>query len=231
MRERRGMLVPVGFIVTLAVSLLCATPQGAGVPEEQVNRGSLSWYAAQAKARGKTKIVIPAPLGIPAAVNSLDEAFSSAYTAVLARPVALKTYADKWEISTWYKFEIVEILVAKPSREGAPERIPQDFLPLSAGEFVLKTGNGTAHVDGIEITSKGDLPDFSFADTYLLFVEPDSSGNLVFLPLGDDGVFLVKANGTLESASTKDTSLKRDVSLLFNTMDRFRSEIKLHRLK
>jgi hypothetical protein len=180
--------------------------------------GTLEWHAQQAKARGRVRVTLPAPIEDYRTVISLDEALSqNQYTVVVAKPIKERSFTrDSRYIETWYKFKIIESLVNSTQSNcyicTLPVDIPQEFLPLKDDEFLALKHGGTLLVDGIEIhTGEADFPQFSKSEKYLMFLELDPVRKVAAIPMGPFGVFNVQADDTLKHINDRQHPFKRDV--------------------
>jgi hypothetical protein len=211
-------------LLSLGVDYAYTQDRTTGEPPQ---RGSLRWYAAQAKADGRRHVEIPGPQGLYAQVESLKEALS-VYSVVVAKPVASRIYAQPDRIVTWYKFQIVEQLYLQPEPDEIVRAFPTEFQPLGAGQFLMQVAGGKALVDGVEIEVKSPLSNLSVDNKYVLFLLFDRSGKVATLQLGPAGVLVIKADQTIETVTEQPTKIRKQIDeLQLHRLDRFRREVQL----
>lgn len=212
----------------LAVSL--ADAQSLDPPQAA---GRLRQAVLEAKAKSLTQIRIPPPAILPTGVDDID-AVAADYSVFVARPVqAVVSTVDSQSIATWYKLKIEETVLrqANVSADPLPERkIPAEFLPLAANEFVMKEAGGAVAIDGITVDEPrpidlGIMPE----KRYLLFLDLEAGGTFAALAALRDGVFLVTPDGALHPLARPDRPLVRDVETRFsNRLDFLRPYLRLH---
>jgi hypothetical protein len=184
---------------------------------------SIQAQAAQARAKGKSEVVISAPTieytGSSASTD-LDKALAY-YTALVARPIKMQSYiAENGEdIVTWYKFKVVEML-SENKKLACPAcpvpTPPQDFSQVTGDEFALVQIGGTVKVDGVKVTMTDDsFPQFESGSKYLLFISRYPTG-VATLGIGPKGVFSVDDNGDVKGVNKVPHALKNDIEGRFN---------------
>lgn len=215
-------VVTVGAVITISVKMQ---------QRPELQRGTLKWYAQQARDKGEQQAVIPAPLVNYAGSDSMEEALSY-YSIVIAEPIEERTYIhNSDEILTWYKFKIVETLSQKTAPPCSPCLSyidpPNELLPLNADEFLVAKYGGTVMVDDMKVTMKDlNYPPFSISKRYLLLVSIKSSGDAA-IGGGPMGVFTVGDNGALESINKKPDPIKLGIQNRFgNSVSKLREHFK-----
>ncbi|MEW6211946.1 MAG: hypothetical protein AB1631_26560 [Acidobacteriota bacterium] len=130
------------------------------------DRGSINWYIRKAKLLGEKRVALPAFTGIPADIQSLDEAMTR-FRVVLAEPTEKYTHmAGEWTLLTWYKFKVLEDLSSNSFEQcagcGSSADVPDDLLPLNPDEIIVPISGGVLTVDGILLTQPSGVGvDFS----------------------------------------------------------------------
>ena len=176
--------------------------------ERSPERGTLSWHAQMAKAKGKQSVNLRASLVDYAVPRSFDDALAN-YSLVVAEPIESRSFASTFDIRTWYKFRLVEVLSTPPAScvdcEIPTLSPPQDLLPLGPNEFLSAQAGGDATVDGIKITSSDPtFPKLKTGKPYLLLVAFDSQKVIGALRSGPGGAFEISG----ESLAPVTTELK-----------------------
>lgn len=216
-------------IVVIAVSALAilgAVGTFSKVPQRSsevqgVEPGTLKWHVKKAKEKGQARVVASTPVYNYAAVRSLEEALSYFRVAIVS-PVEKKSYVQsERNVTTWYKFRVVEDLSASKAQGcstcGSLPDPPAEMLPLKDDEILIPKAGGTVMLDGVEvIKEEGDFPQFSMSKEYLLFFEPDLSRGIARLSLGPAGVFPINPDGSLEGINRKGSLIKSDLEVRFN---------------
>jgi hypothetical protein len=201
--------------------------------EQWRERGTIKWYAQQAKAKGEKEALIYPPTSCPAEFrnpkNAVAEAASNG-SVVVAQPLEKKSsiWGDR-QIVTWYKFRIIENLNNKSFPEGVLYKdVPEELLPLQSDEFLMVRTGGSVEVDSIKVIGVSDgIPDFSSSNQYLLFLMPASynypapTGKTGILPYGSRSIFTVNAEGVIEPAFRDAHPLKKEIE------SRYRNSLEL----
>ncbi|HLH03395.1 MAG TPA: hypothetical protein VKX25_11530 [Bryobacteraceae bacterium] len=188
------------------------------------DRGSIEWYAHEARREGKTHITIPAPIGMYARLSSLDEALST-QEAFIGTPIASFTQVfERNRIVTWYKLRVLESLVRHPNPEVAAIALPQSLEPVLQSEMVIFTVQGTVSIDGVRVTMfDRDCRLLDPGRKYVFFVSPDSSGRFAWLRAGPNAVFAINPQGKLEPLVNTRDAMQLDLAALTgNSLDRLR---------
>ena len=169
----------------------------------------LEWFASRAKAKGQTKVSLPAPhteyLGSSAS-TTLDKALS-VYTAVIAIPTFEKSYVvNSEDIETWVRFNIVDV-VSKADSPACPgcdvPQPPEEFSKVNDNEFVMARTGGAVTIDGVNVEMKDpQFPDFQVGKKYLLFISRYPSG-AALIGIGPGGILSVGDEGKLKGFSER----------------------------
>lgn len=125
-------------------------------------------------------------------------------TVMLAEVIGKKTFADTYDLRTWYKFKIVDTLSEKPFPQypiysSFPDT-PEEMRPLKEDEFVMIETNGQMEIDGVRVTQRSNSVRYSVGGTYLIFLHLDPAKR-VAVRAGTEptGVFLVGKDGTFKA--------------------------------
>lgn len=199
MNITRNTLSPQA-VVSVVLSVFCflglARPISAQVGDPNLP-GTIAWYAAKAKAEGKTAI----DTGIAISPDFVDLSLETAlqhYSVVLAQPLIARSYVEAGRsIVTWHKFRVLDIISHRDPKTfnfalgDIPEDIfPNELLPVRANEILILRGAGAVEVDGIVVSSsEKNGPEFSSPEPVLLFLTLDRDRQVAKLPLGGKGVF------------------------------------------
>jgi hypothetical protein len=214
MRNYKKLTVIVTLVLlsviagSLGATSLMSQQQSSRAQKSMEPRGSLRWYADQAKGRGQQEIIKPTPIPLLAAVNDLDDALSN-FTVVVAQPLAKVTsMKDANNLTTMYKFKILERLSSPPPGSECLKCLawiepPGELIPIEGDEFIAPTDGGIIVIDGVKVINKSrDFPEFSIGQKYLLFLTFDSGRSVGMFQLGPKGVFRIKGDDTLESINS-----------------------------
>ena len=101
-----------------------------------------------------------------------------------------------YEVSTWYKFPILDHLTARASEPTAPrlEKLfdfsrPDNLLPIGENEIVIGKEGGSTVIGGVTVTvSETGVPDPLLNHTYLMFVS-ESADRLGIFEMGPSGMY------------------------------------------
>jgi hypothetical protein len=207
------------FVRRITSSILFSTLfllfAGTSVAQSPLLDGRLLWYANQAKAKGKTSIVIPVGDVFEANPESLDQALNRT-SVVVAKLVSSAATHDKDSIFTWKKYRIAERLRTQPNVPAGAlpvAEIPPSLLPLGPREFVLVDNGGTVVIDGVKITEQD--PDRAVLPEdrrHLMFVMFRCSGMLALLNYGAEGLFAVDDSDAIsDSAIEKNNPIRKEL--------------------
>ena len=188
--------------------------QGGVVP------GSLEALAQDAIEHNEQSVTIGSPKWLHATVSGIDDALAN-YTVVVAYPVSKNSYVWNSEfqmIGSWYKFVITETLVQKPylacsNCPPSPDP-PAALLPLYSSQVLVPKAGGSVVVNGVTINSLDEeFPDYQMSQSYLMFLNVDSSKGVGMTSLAAAAVFTVGPNGELSTvAEGGENSLADDIA-------------------
>jgi hypothetical protein len=149
---------------------------------ERPNVPSLYYLAQQARSEGKSRIVVPPPVGDPLITSGLDD-FVDDTVVVTATIRSGKTFLSgyyKDELTTWYTVRVASTSVLAGDRAPVVPpagTVPEPLLPLAPGELLVAVSGGRLNIDGVEIISDSLMPrQFSVGHSYLLFLKPRGAG-------------------------------------------------------
>lgn len=172
---------------------------GTHIWAEEPATGSLQWYAAKAKADGKTSLRIHPPIGIPVELRELSQALQE-YMIVVATPTAkaLDTRIDE-RLLTWYKLRIEETWKAHPRPDEFESISPPDrMFPFKQNEIAVCLAGGAATVDGIDLSAPfTPIKELTLGDRYVFFMIPYNSRRSALLQAQEDAVFKISSDGQL----------------------------------
>ena len=180
--------------------------------ENSQDKGKLTWYAEMAKAKGDKEVHIGSGIvryGVP---RTFEEALAN-FDSVVGEVVTSQSFPEETEITTWYKFKLIEN-ISTPTIEcsrcpSIPEP-PTAMLPINQNEFLLPQVGGEVLVDGIKIKSRNSqFPPFEIGKQYLLFLSFDSQKIAAVSRMGPWGTFK-STNGKLEAVDAKLTHPTHD---------------------
>ena len=192
----------VVFLVTALLAVVITTWWSIGLKgrAQQVTapEGSIRWFAQQAAAQGKDNIAVQTDVYYHEPVD-LNDAIASD-SVVVGQLINIGTSWDDTtgEITTWYKFNISETLAQRAygaCSECTVPSIPAELLPVSAGQLVVPMPGGSALIDSVVVSE--ELPQFPglvTGQTYLLFLNVDSSSGIGHLDYGPMGALLVSGD-------------------------------------
>lgn len=234
-----GLVILIGLGVVVTGGLGCSIIQkkveptiAEGPPPSlpEGDWGTLEREVFQAKAQGRQEIEISSIL-CGSDIGSLNTAMRRD-TIVLAEAIDKKTYADTFDLRTWYKFRTVEALSQRPVPKylsstswSAP---PEEIKPLQEHEFVIEELNGVLEIDGVRVIQHSNSPVYSVGSTYLLFLHLESSRRVAARSGTDPlGVFTVDDSGTLSAYVTEQYPLRKQMETRFgNSITNLRSALK-----
>lgn len=229
-------LVAVLLLGVLIMSFGTITMRGTQSSETIYSRraATLAERVQEAKREGKKRVIFPAPIGIPADVKSLSQAFDY-YQVLVAQPIAQESYPQGDEdIITWHKFKIVENLSRANSYHTSHEELEQ-ILPknislpkLQDDEVVVPQAGGILNIDGVTLIQEVDeFPLLSAHQKYLLFLSKDPSEKIGKMELGPYGVFTISRNNSLDPLIQQEHPLDRDIRQFYGqSLTRLKAEFK-----
>jgi len=226
------LIAVVAFAVlatAIGVIRTASTTQKTSVPQK--NR--LRWYAKEAKAEGRSKVKVPAPvveyLGGAGTITA-DEAFTAS-TVVIAHLISKESVIVDDEMTTWNKFAIDEVLSESkelPCPACLPPEPPSSQLPLRSGEFLIPKTGGTVNVDGVDVDQNDEnFPQYEFNQPYVLLLNlyPTGTARTVGGPVG---VFKVVQNNKLVPIRESEHRIQKDFKDNFgNSLEQIRKHLKL----
>ena len=152
-------------------------------------------------------------------------------TVVVAEVVDKKTFADTYDLRTWYKFRAVETLSQRPIpkyllSESWPDP-PEEAKPAS-DEFVIVEVNGEMEIDGVRVIQYSNSAAYSVGSTYLLFLHIEPAKRVAARSGTDPlGVFLVGEDNTFSSYIDRPYPLRDQMAKKFgNSLNNLRSALK-----
>jgi len=164
-------------------------------------------------------------------IGNLREALARD-TVMLAEVVGKKTFADKYDLRTWYRFKIIDTLSERPMPKyptySSLPYPPEEMQPVKEDEFVMLEINGQMEIDGVQVTQHSNGVAYSVGGTYLIFLHIDPSKQ-VAVRSGTDplGVFLVGKDGTFKAYVDKPYPLRDQMARQFgNSIEKLRKGLK-----
>ena len=230
MRKTAIALVLIG----IAALIVWNTPRISQTVLAQVGSpepGSIDALAQQATANGESMIVAPI-MPFHEDVEGFDEA-KGAYTIVVAQAVSSQSYAiSDFNLETAFTFNVTETLKANSPHlcvSGACA-VPAGVSAPAANQLVLLRAGGSIVRNGVTVTQTWtELPDFTPGQSYLLFIDYDSSTRVAVPAMGPVGVFLVTSAGTVSSIITdpdKASGLQDDITERYaNSLSQIRATL------
>ena len=196
-----GALLAGGALLIRARRGRAQTSQQPSAIVQQGEPGSLQRQIYDARAAGSHEVQLSL-LNCGWDIGSLRQALARD-TVVLAEVTGKETFADKYDLRTWYRFKIIDTLAEKPMPKYAiysslPDP-PEDMQPVKADEFVALEANGQLEIDGVKVTQRSNGVEYAVGRTYLIFLHIDPFKR-VAVRSGTDplGVFLVSKDGTFK---------------------------------
>lgn len=187
-------------VAVCTVILPMADPQSANNTGPE--KGSLAWYAAQAQQSGKNAITLGRPDILVAEPESFTEAIQHT-SAVVAQLLATETTHDDYQVITWRKYRVLEVLSRQQRsvpHDPLPSDVPQSLVPVAPGEFITAEPGGTVVVGGVRITvpePEGSIP--VGQSRHLIFALFRSSGAIGVSNYGARGVFWIDSSDVIHS--------------------------------
>lgn len=227
----------IGFVTAGVWRLQSApsNPAGGGLPVlagELPADSDLRQRVEQARRRGERHLFISS---ITCGMGVTDLAYAlNNFSLVIARPVAQRTYANDWGLETWYRFQVIETLSARPpvryEWETSESPLPAGMLPVGENEFLLHITGGTLVISDV-IVSQRDMgfPNYSLEQTYLLFLNLDAERHVAHVPWTGDavGIFAVREDGSFAATDNESYDLKEQLQRRFgNSLARLRQHLR-----
>jgi hypothetical protein len=224
MRKTAIALVLIG----LAALIVWNTPKmlaQIGSPEP----GSIDALAQAANSNGETMVTAPI-MPFHEDVEGFDEA-KVAYTVVVAQAVSSQSYAiSDFNIETAVTFNVTETLKSNSPHlcVSGTCAVPAGVAAPAANQLLLLRAGGSIVRNGVTVNQEwAELPDFTPGQSYMLFIDYDSSNRVGVPALGPVGVFLVSSAGTVSSLITdpdKASGLQDDITERYaNSLSQIRS--------
>lgn len=165
--------------------------------------GTIMWQVEEAKAKGETEYetgFIACGMAVPSLRVALDN-----YSLVVAEPVDKRTYADSFNLITWYRFRIIERLSNRPASEQLKSQLryfsPPKDIQLGADEILIPEAGGTMVIDGVTVRDTGNVPEYDLSKKYLLFLDMDADKRVGSIPWSDAvGIFTVNDGDRIAAA-------------------------------
>lgn len=194
---------------------------------------SLQLLAKQAKAKGEQEISFPTDNLVDYAVSRTADQALSHYSLIVAVLEKQQSYLQQPDdITTWYRFKIIETL-HQPLKNGCAECSvmpdpPADITRAQDDELLITRNGGTIVLDGIKVTVYDPkFPELSLSHKYLLFVYPDPTIRVQFFPMGPLGIYAVGDDDAIEPLFKVQSALNEDMRARFgNTLTGLRSRLK-----
>jgi hypothetical protein len=192
--------------------------------------GTLKGHILDAKAEGLDEVQLSV-LACGWDIGSLREALARD-TVMLAEVVGKKTFADQYDLRTWYRFKVIDTFSEKPmpkylTYSSLPDP-PKDIQPLREDEFVMLETNGQMEIDGVRVTQYSNGVVYSVGDTYLIFLHLDPSKRVAVRSATDPlGVFLVGKDGTFRAYLDEPYTFRDQMARRFgNSIEKLRKSLK-----
>lgn len=180
------------FLVAAAVAAL-----GQSAEQSQARPGRrITSAVALAKQQGLSEITLPAIVGTPTGVNTL-EMIADNYSVFIAEPVSSVVSATPDALSTWYTLKTDEVLLRQRSDSVGNDLTPPVPLEsLGAQQFLMPLYGGAATIDGVlvheELSPKISL---QAGKKYLIVLHLQQGGRVAELGAQADGVFELSRDG------------------------------------
>lgn len=198
-------------------------------PKEDVT--TIKARIRKAKAQGKKQVVLSEPEVFYEEVSDVNDALSR-YSLIIARPVEKSSLMlDQRNITTFYKFEIIETLSsAQPANCCIAESLPDQLQATKENEIYIRVSGGTVNVDDVEVTIPEEFGELSMSQPYLLFISREEGKAIGIVKAGAGGIFKVSDMGKIETLSIRPHTLSLSVAKEYgSSIERLRNEAKLNR--
>ncbi len=225
-------IAAIAILTTLGIRAVYYS--GRGTPSVQ-DKNSLVEIARRKKAEGQDKATVSGLIiDYGGAGMDLDEALKN-YSVFVAEPIESKSFPlELSNISTWYKFRILETL-SRRSYLYCPNCSPIAPIPKEMGspnydEFFVHTSGGVIDVEGVEITQPygslqfGSSLHFEAGNKYLMFVNLAPS-QVAIVAGGPSGAFRLDKNDSLHPLNKESAPLPNKVRSHFRQLSEFKSRI------
>lgn len=192
--------------------------------------GTLKGRILDAKAEGLDEVQLSV-LACGWDIGSLRQALARD-TVMLVEVVGKKTFAYKYDLTTWYKFRIIETLSEKPmpkypTYSSLPDP-PQEMQPLNEDEFVMAETNGQMEIDGVRVTQYSNGVAYNVGGDYLIFLHINPHKRLAVRSSTDPlGVFLVGKDGKFKAYLDRPHPLREELASRYgNSIGNLRRALK-----
>lgn len=164
-------------------------------------------------------------------IGNLREALNRD-TVTLAEVVGKKTFADTYNLHTWYRFKTIDTLSEKPmpkyptySSLPAP---PEEMQPVREDEFVMIEANGEMEIDGVRVTQRSNGVRYSVGGIYLIFLHIEPAKRVAVRSATEPtGVFLVSKDGTFRAYIDQPHPFRDQLARRFgNSVEKLRKALK-----
>jgi len=228
MKSAKIIVISIPLLALIAVFAFAKSASPPAPQELQgAQPGSIDELVMHAIANGESQ-VSSGIIGETAEVATFDEA-KTYYSVFVARADSKQSLiTDPFVISTWWRFTVTETLstIAPHICVGSDCAPPADVAAASGSQLLVPLAGGTVVKNGVVVNFKlQDFPDFTIGQSYLLFVDYDSTRRVGAPALGPLGVFSVNSDGTV-TALAGISDLKDDIALRFgNSLSQIRTAL------
>lgn len=228
MKSAKVILTSISLLALIAI---LAYANSAAPPQTQelqgAQPGSIDELVINAIANGQSQ-VSTGVIGETAEVATFDEA-KTYYSVFVARADSKQSLiTDPFVISTWWRFTVTETLrtVTPHICVGTNCALPAGVAAASGSQLLVPLAGGTVVKDGVLVNFVlQEFPDFTIGQSYLLFVDYDSTRKVGAPALGPLGVFAINSNGTV-TAIVGTSDLKDDIATRFgNSLSQIRTAL------
>jgi hypothetical protein len=195
---------------------------------------TLAERVQEAKQQGKKRLVFPAPIGIPAHINNLSEAFDN-FQVLVVQSVSQESFPQgDSDIVTWYKFKIIDDLSHANARQTSHREL-EKVLPrslalqdLNNDEVLIRQAGGVLNLDGVTLIQEtDDFPPLSGHQKYLLFLSKSPSEKIARMEFGPFGVFVIDQDGQLLPLTDSGHPIHNEIKEFYgNSLARLKTEAK-----
>jgi hypothetical protein len=222
------------FSIFIPTSLKTSTRTKMQQPRHFAQKEDVTTIKARirgAKASGKKNVVLSAPEIFYEEVGDVNDALSR-YSLIIARPVQKSSLMlDQWNITTFYKFEIIEIISsAQTANCCVVESLPDQLQATKENEIYLRVGGGTINMDDVDVTIPEEFGELSLSQPYLLFISLDKDKAVGIIKAGAGGIFKIADKDKIETLSAHPHTLSLSVAKDFgSSIEQLRNKAKLNR--
>ena len=212
--------VLIALSVVLTIGLIRTVSKVNQQQKLEPTKNRIQWNIDQAKADGRTRVVIGSDtIDYAGTEGSLEQVLAHS-TAVIAIPVETRTNETDTKLITWYKLRPIEYLSeVRPSPCVGCDSFPppQDLLPAARGEFFIHKQGGTIVRDGVQVSQvDSNFPSLTEGQPYLIFMYLHPSG--VAWPVGGPlGIYAIAGDEHLVPLNTEPHQLKDEVKDKLNS--------------